>query len=135
MAPNNRAKVEAAKREGGRIVGTIYRRTRRDETGAKAQRAEVRFDGVSGCLRTPAGGSSRQTIILVEGERVRTRLLSMREAARLMGLLDDYELSPRYNEAYHLVGDGVAVPVVSHLSENLLTPMLGEVPGNLVAAE
>src|SRR4051794_36347494 len=43
-APNNRAKVEAAKREGGRIVGTIYRRTRRDETGAKAQRAEVRFD-------------------------------------------------------------------------------------------
>ena len=37
----------------------------------KGQRAEVRFDGISGCLRTPAGGSSRQTILVVEGDSIR----------------------------------------------------------------
>ena len=138
MSPNNRAKVEAAGRERGRVVGTIYKRTRRDDLGAKIQRAEVRFDNIAGCLRTPAGGSSRQTIIVVEGERVRTRLLSAREAARLMGLPDDYKLPKRYNDAYHLVGDGLAVPVVRHLATHLLAPMLStsvSTKTSLIAAE
>lgn len=136
MSPINRAKVESAKREGRRIVGTIYKRTRRDENGAKVQRAEVRFDDVSGCLRTPVGGSSRQTVIVVEGKSVRSRLLSAREAARLMGLSDSYQLPSNYNDAYHLVGDGLAVPVVSFLSDHLLTRMLEEVRAPvLVAAE
>jgi DNA (cytosine-5)-methyltransferase 1 len=136
MSPINRSKVETAKKEGRRIVGTIYKRTRRDENRVKVQRAEVRFDDVSGCLRTPAGGSSRQTVIVVEGKSVRTRLLSAREAARLMGLPDSYQLPSNYNEAYHLIGDGLAVPVVRFLSENLLNPMLAqERPNVLVAAE
>jgi DNA (cytosine-5)-methyltransferase 1 len=123
MAPTNREKLEEARRAGGRTVGTLYRRTRRDENGERVQRAEVRFDGVAGCLRTPAGGSSRQSILIVEGAKVRARLLSGREAARLMGLPDDYRLPARYNETYHLVGDGVAVPVVRFLSEHLLLPL------------
>lgn len=61
MSPVNRAKVEAAKRAGRRMVGGVYRRTR-EERAQKVQRAEVRFDDVAGCLRTPAGGSSRQVI-------------------------------------------------------------------------
>jgi DNA (cytosine-5)-methyltransferase 1 len=73
------------------------------------QRAEVRFDDVSGCLRTPAGGSSRQVIVVIDGAKVRSRLISARETARLMGLDDDYKLPRSYNEAYHLTGDGVAV--------------------------
>jgi DNA (cytosine-5)-methyltransferase 1 len=124
MSPINRAKVESAKSEGRRIVGTIYKRTRRDENGAKVQRAEVRFDDVSGCLRTPVGGSSRQTVIVVEGKSVRSRLLSAREAARLMGLSDSYQLPSNYNDAYHLVGDGLVLPVVRHLAEHLLEPVL-----------
>ncbi len=88
------------------------------------QRAEVRFDGLAGCLRTPAGGSSRQSIVVVEDGVVRTRLLSGREAARLMGLPDDYLLPARYNEAYHLLGDGVVAPVVRFLSDHLLTPLV-----------
>lgn len=123
MSPLNLAKVEAAQRAGRRMVGAVYRRTRVGEDGVKAQRAEVRFDDVAGCLRTPAGGSSRQTIMIVEGETVRSRLLSPREAARLMGLPDAYALPTSYNEAYHLAGDGVAVPVVRFLSENLLAPL------------
>lgn len=124
MSPLNRRKVDAAKSQGRRVIGTIYKRMRYDENGRKLQRAEVRFDDVSGCLRTPAGGSSRQTVIVVDGKTVRTRLMSTREAARLMGLPDSYRLPSNYNDAYHLIGDGVVVPVVRFLAENLLVRLL-----------
>ena len=124
MSAVNLKKVENAKKEGRRVVGGVYKRTRLDDNGRKTQRAEVRFDGVAGCLRTPAGGSSRQSILLVEGEMVRSRLLSPREAARLMGLPENYKLPENYNEAYHLAGDGVAVPVVRFLAAHLLEPVL-----------
>lgn len=127
MSLVNREKVEAAKRAGRRMVGGLYRRTRRNEFGQKVQRAEVRFDDVAGCLRTPTGGSSRQLLLVVEGERVRSRLVSPRETARLMGLPDTYQLPSNANEAYHLTGDGVVVPVVRHLAAHLLEPMLQSV--------
>ncbi|MCY4156337.1 MAG: DNA cytosine methyltransferase [Gammaproteobacteria bacterium] len=124
MSEVNLLKIEKAKQAGRRTVGTIYKRTRLDPQGKKAQRAEVRFDGLSGCLRTPAGGSSRQLVIVVEGDNVRTRLISSRETARLMGLPDDYELPENYNEAYHLTGDGVVVPAVRHLAKHVFEPIL-----------
>ncbi|MFD1703316.1 DNA cytosine methyltransferase [Methylopila henanensis] len=125
MSPLHLAKVEAAKRAGRRMVGCVYRRTRTDESGRKLQRAEVRFDDVAGCLRTPAGGSSRQTILVVDGPLVRSRLISARETARLMGLPDSYQLPKNYNEAYHLTGDGVVAPVVRHLAAHIFDPLLG----------
>ena len=127
MSPVNRAKVTSAMRAGRRMVGGVYNRTRLDERGIKVQRAEVRFDDVAGCLRTPAGGSSRQTILVVDGKNIRSRLISARETARLMGLPDDYKLPKNYNEAYHLTGDGVAVDVVRHLAQHVFEPLLGEV--------
>ena len=135
MSEQNRIKVERAKSSGKREVGGIYRRTRLDADGTKVQRAEVRFDDVAGCLRTPGGGSSRQFIMVVEGDSVRTRLLSGREAARLMGLPDEYKLPANYNEAYHLLGDGLVVPVVRYLAENLLAPLLGQNREFAIAAE
>jgi DNA (cytosine-5)-methyltransferase 1 len=123
MSPLNLAKVEAAKRAGRRMVGTVYKRTR-VENGAKIQRAEIRFDDVAGCLRTPAGGSSRQSIVVVDGNRIRSRLISSRETARLMGLPEKYMLPKSYNEAYHLTGDGVAVPVVRHLAQHIIEPIV-----------
>lgn len=128
MSPVNLAKVKAAQATGRMHVGTIFRRTRPGPDGARAQRAEVRFDGMAGCLRTPAGGSSRQTLIVVEGRRIRTRLLSPREAARLMGLADDYQLPGRLNPALHLLGDGVAVPAVRFLAAHLLEPLTAQHP-------
>ncbi|MEF3696516.1 DNA cytosine methyltransferase [Desulfolutivibrio sp.] len=124
MSPLHLEKVKKAQKEGGKRVGAVYKRTRPQGDGTKAQRAEVRFDEVAGCLRTPAGGSSRQIIMVIEGKKVRTRLLSPREAARLMGLPEDYPLPERYNDAYRLIGDGVAVPVVSWLSRTILEPSL-----------
>ena len=127
MSPINREKVEKAKRAKRRTVGAIYKRTRKNENGERAQRAEIRFDDIAGCLRTPVGGSSRQSIMIVEGNRVRSRLLSPREAARLMGLPETYKLPSNYNEAYHLSGDGVVVPVVRYLAAHLLEPLLAVV--------
>lgn len=128
MSDLNRAKVETQKalsrRSDQPIVGAIYKRTRTDQTGRKCQRAEVRFDDIAGCLRTPVGGSSRQTIIVIQRAHVSSRLLSSREAARLMGLPESYVLPKRYNDAYHVIGDGLAVPVVRHLAEHLLEPLL-----------
>lgn len=124
MSPINRAKVLRAATDGKRIVGCIYKRTRPTAEGAKVQRAEIRFDDVSGCLRTPAGGSSRQVVLVVEGHSIKARLISSRETARLMGLNNNYILPNNYNEAYHLTGDGVVVPVVRHLAEHIFEPIL-----------
>jgi DNA (cytosine-5)-methyltransferase 1 len=124
MLPLHKAKVRSAMRLNKRVVGAIYKRTRPDESGRRAQRAEVRFDDVAGCLRTPGGGSSRQSILIVEGTSVRSRLLTSREAARLMGVDEQYVLPKNYNDAYHLMGDAVVVPVVNHLANNLLTPLV-----------
>ena len=129
MTEVHRGRVADAQSSGRRTVGTIYKRTRPNGTGGRTQRAEVRFDGVAGCLRTPVGGSSRQTIIVVNGDQVRTRLLSPREAARLMGLPDSYWLPDHYNSAYHVAGDGLVVPVVRYLAAHVLEPMANATGG------
>ncbi len=118
MSPPNLNKVRLAQRLGKLQVGTVYKRSRQG-----VQRAEVRFDGVSGCLRTPSGGSSRQIIMVIEGRSIRSRLISPRETARLMGLPENYILPERYNDAYHLAGDGVIVPAVSWLEQHILRPL------------
>ena len=124
MSSVNLAKVRAVQDEARPRVGTLYRRTRRGACGERLQRAEVRFDRIAGCLRTPAGGSSRQTVLCVDGPSVRSRLMSGRETARLMGLPDSYRLPSANTEAYRLTGDGVVVPVVTWLARNLFEPLL-----------
>ncbi|MBB3892595.1 DNA (cytosine-5)-methyltransferase 1 [Phenylobacterium haematophilum] len=123
MAPPHLAKIEAARASGTRQVGAVFRRMR-VEDGQRVQRAEVRFDGLAGCLRTPRGGSSRQTLVVVEHGEVRSRLVSPREGARLMGLPDSYALPRAATGALHVVGDGVVVPVVRWLAEQILEPLL-----------
>jgi DNA (cytosine-5)-methyltransferase 1 len=132
MNPLHRARLEAAALTGRRTMGCVYRRTRVDEGGAHVQRAEIRFDDVAGCLRTPSGGSSRQTILLVEGASVRSRLLTPRECARLMGLPETYRLPANDNDAYHLLGDGVVAPAVRYLAEELLGPLTRSLPAGEV---
>jgi DNA (cytosine-5)-methyltransferase 1 len=118
-------RVERLRQSKGKHFGTIYKRGRPDKAGNVRQRAEVRFDGLAGCLRTPAGGSSKQTVIFVDEGKVRMRLLTPREALRLMGVHDSYKLPLSYNDGYKLAGDGVAVPVVAHLMTHILEPIAG----------
>ena len=101
-----------------RAVFPGYRRTRNGK-----QVLELRFDDTSGCLRTAEGGSSRQFLILRDRGQWKARLITTREAARLMGAPDSYRLPASYNEAYNAMGDAVAVPVVKHLVDHLLAPL------------
>jgi DNA (cytosine-5)-methyltransferase 1 len=134
MSDLNLAKLQEARQEGRPIIGGLYRRTREDDYGRKVQRAEIRFDDISGCLRTPSGGSSRQVVVLVDGQSVTARLISSRETARLMGLPDTYKLPGNYNEAYHITGDGVVVPVVRHLAKHVFEPILESLEARATAA-
>lgn len=117
MSPLHRRRLEAA--GTGRVVAAVFRRTR-----AGVPRAEIRLDGAAGCLRTPRGGSSRQMILVAEGGRFRSRLLTGREGARLMGLPDDYQLPKSQTGSLHVIGDGVCAPVVRWLAQGLLEPLL-----------
>ena len=119
MNERHRGRLEEALSRGERRVGAVFRRVRDG-----VQRAEVRFDGVAGCLRTPRGGSSRQLLIVVQDGICRSRLISPREAARLMGLPDSYRLPPGVTDALQVAGDGVAVPVVAWLAREILRPLL-----------
>ena len=83
----------------------------------------MRTDGIAGCLRTPRGGSSRQIVLIAENGHLKTRLLTVREAARLMGAPDSFQLPGSYNDGYMAMGDAVAFPVAKFLSEHLLAPI------------
>ena len=50
--------------------------------------------------------------------------MSSRETAILMVIPDEYKLPDNYNDAYHLTGDGVVVPVVRFLASEIIEPML-----------
>ncbi|MBI1361158.1 MAG: DNA (cytosine-5-)-methyltransferase [Alphaproteobacteria bacterium] len=122
MAPLHRARLDAAVNDGAWRAGAVFRRIR-IENGKKVQRAEVRYDGVAGCLRTPAGGSSKQLLLVSENGRVRLRPLLAVEAARLMGCDEGYQLPENETAALKVLGDGVSVPVVRWLGRNLLAPL------------
>lgn len=119
----HRAKLEEAKRSGARVIASACRRTRWVD-GDRRQRAELRFDGLANAVRTAGGGSSIQFLVAIDGEDLRSRRLSPREAARLMGLPDDYRLPALATRAMDLIGDGVAVPVVRFLAAHLLEPII-----------
>lgn len=99
--------------------GTAFRRVRAQANGEKRSMAELRIDGVAGCLRTPKGGSGRQILFRAGKGRYDVRLLTPRECARLMGA-DHFTISGSLNEAYFGFGDAVCVPAVSWIAENVL---------------
>ncbi|MBG0800777.1 DNA cytosine methyltransferase [Methylocystis sp. H4A] len=122
MSPAHRQKVESAaqaRAPGETIVGAVNFR-RRDGM----QRAEVRFDGLANALRTAGGGSSIQTLLVLDDRGMFARKLTPRESARLMGLPERYRLPAGVTAAHDLVGDGVAVPVVAHLFDHLIEPLI-----------
>jgi DNA (cytosine-5)-methyltransferase 1 len=64
-------------------------------------------------------------LLFIDNGELRSRLLSPREAARLMGVPEDHPLPASQTAALHLVGDAVCVPVVRWLSQHLLAPLAG----------
>jgi DNA (cytosine-5)-methyltransferase 1 len=101
--------------------GTVFRRVRYGKS-----MAELRTDGIAGCLRTPRGGSGRQILIKAGFGKFQVRLLSPRECARLMGA-DDYQITVGNNQALFGFGDAVCVPVIEWIADYYLNPLLNEV--------
>ncbi|MGL4497643.1 MAG: DNA cytosine methyltransferase [Planktothrix sp.] len=98
---------------------TMYRRVR-----SGTQRAELRKDGIAGCLRTARGGSSRQMLVKVGQNKLKMRLMTPREYARLQGVPDNYPLPSSSNQALTGFGDAVCVPVITWIAENILNPLV-----------
>jgi DNA (cytosine-5)-methyltransferase 1 len=117
IAPHHAERIAALPARQA-FVAPGYRRTR-----SSGQVLELRFDGVAGCLRTPEGGSSRQLLVMRRDGVLRSRLLTVRETARLMGAPDTYQLPGSYNDAYKAMGDAVAAPVANWLGRHLLQPL------------
>lgn len=101
--------------------GTVFRRVRHDRS-----MAELRTDGIAGCLRTPRGGSGRQILFVGGKGRFAVRLLTPRECARLMGA-DDFKIVVPLNQALFGFGDAVCVPVIQWIAENYLNPLWKEI--------
>lgn len=76
--------------------GTVFRRVRNGKS-----MAELRTDGLAGCLRTP------------------------RECARLMGA-EDFKITVSLNQALFGFGDAVCVPVIEWIARNCLNPLWDE---------
>ena len=132
MSPRHRREADTMRDSKRCEYGAIFRRMRNGRS-----MAELRTDGLAGCLRTPRGGSARQMVLRAGGGRFDARLLSARECARLMGapgfrLADDV----RVNQALWGFGDAVCVDVVAWIARQWLTPALVEmVRGRAIAGK
>ncbi len=106
--------------------GTVFRRTRM-RSGIKQSTAELRTDGIAGCLRTPKGGSARQILVRSGLGSFDARLINACESARLMGA-SEY-LIPENTSLHNLLfgfGDAVCVPVIEWIAKNYINLLLDE---------
>jgi DNA (cytosine-5)-methyltransferase 1 len=117
MNDRHRKTVDEMLAAGKTFVGTIFRRKRDGKT-----RAEVRFDGMAGCLRTPKGGSAKQIVIALDEGKMRMRWMSAREYARLQGA-EDFPLVANTIQNLYGFGDAVCVPVIRWIDKYVLTPI------------
>lgn len=126
MSPKHRKIADAMITQEGWSYGTVFRRMRVDkDSGEKRSMAELRVDGIAGCLRTPKGGSAKQILFKAGYGQYSARLLSPREVARLMGA-DTYHLPKTLDQAYFGFGDAVCVPVVEWVAKNYIAPLIEE---------
>lgn len=103
---------------GGYSYGTVFRRVRKGRS-----MAELRVDGIAGCLRTPRGGSARQILFKAGKGEYLARFLTPRECARLQGVPDIYKIEVPLNQGLFAFGDAVCVPVIEWIAEHYLNPL------------
>jgi len=123
MSPRHRKVADAWISQKKWSYGTVFRRVRRQPDGHKRSMAELRSDGIAGCLRTPKGGSGRQILFKAGYGEYAARLLTPRECARLMGA-DEFFIEAPLNQALFGFGDAVCVPAITWLAQNYLNPVL-----------
>jgi DNA (cytosine-5)-methyltransferase 1 len=97
MSDSHRNVLLELSRRSSYSYATVFKRMRRGKS-----MAEVRSDGIAGCLRTPRRGSSRQILI-------------------------SFKLPTNANKGYFAMGDAVCVPVIEYLSEHVLLPLYNRI--------
>jgi DNA (cytosine-5)-methyltransferase 1 len=128
MSEKHRAVANEMIRGAKTSYGTVFRRVRNGKS-----MAELRTDGIAGCLRTPRGGSGRQILFAAGKGQFGVRLLTARECARLMGA-DEFKITVSLNQALFGFGDAVCVPVIEWIAQNYLNPVWQENFGVLASA-
>jgi DNA (cytosine-5)-methyltransferase 1 len=114
----HRERVEQLARGKQFFYRTFFRRRREGQ-----QRAEVRNDDLSGCLRTAVGGSGKQFLIRAGQGSIKMRVMTPREYARLQGVPDEYFITANGVQALTGFGDAVCVPVISWIARHVLNPL------------
>lgn len=114
MSPRHREMADKMIAARKYSYGTVFRRVRNG-----ISMAELRTDGIAGCLRTPRGGSGRQILFKAGHGKYLVRLLTARECARLMGA-DDFIIDVPLNQALFGFGDAVCVPAIRWIAKNYL---------------
>jgi DNA (cytosine-5)-methyltransferase 1 len=120
MSPLHREKADQMIKARTWGYGTVFRRIRKGKS-----MAELRCDGIAGCLRTPKGGSAKQILFKAGYGKHFARLLTPRECARLMGA-DDFRLTVKADQALFGFGDAVCVPVIEWIARHYLDPLVSE---------
>lgn len=118
MKRSHRDRVEELSQGPTFSYRTFYRRRREGQ-----QRAEVRDDDLSGCLRTAVGGSGKQFLIRAGKGSIKMRVMTPREYARLQGVPDEYPITVSGVQALTGFGDAVCVPVISWIADHVLNPL------------
>lgn len=123
MFPRHQAWIDARLESDRCDYATVFRRVRPQQDGSKRSMAELRTDGIAGCLRTPKGGSGRQILVRAGRGLLQARLLTGQECARLMGA-DEFRIGVTLNQALFGFGDAVCVDVVEWIAIHYLRPVL-----------
>ncbi|MGH2503210.1 MAG: hypothetical protein ACRDID_11925, partial [Ktedonobacterales bacterium] len=120
MSARHRAQADAMIVGEQWRCGAVFRRMRRGRS-----MAELRVDGLAGCLRTPRGGSGRQILFKAGFGRYQVRLLTPREASRLMGA-GEFRISGSLNDALFGFGDAVCADAIDWIATYYLDPLINE---------
>ncbi|MDO6543487.1 DNA cytosine methyltransferase [Photobacterium sanguinicancri] len=116
MSDKHRAILQCMTNRDSISYGTVFRRVRQGKS-----MAELRTDGIAGCLRTPKGGSSKQILIQAGHGSFKVRFMIPREYARLQGVNDTFNLPENDTKAYFAMGDAVCVPAIEWISKEILS--------------
>ena len=121
LSDRHRLVAEQMLRGSTYSYATVFRRVRNGRS-----MAELRADGIAGCLRTPRGGSGRQILFKAGKGRYQVRLLNARECARLQGAPDTFLANVPLNQALFGFGDAVCVPVIEWILKFYILPLFSE---------
>jgi DNA (cytosine-5)-methyltransferase 1 len=115
---NSKYRLEKAQQialiTGKTVYLAAYRRMRKGKVCL-----EIRDDGIAGCLRTGAGGSSRQILLVVSPNLIKMRYMTAREYGRLQGVEDSFWIPENQSIGRHAFGDAVAVPAIAWIGHEI----------------